>query len=34
MVKLIDLIEAERVGQGERKFNVSPKQTSPSCGKR
>ena len=34
MVKLIDLIEAERVRQGERKFNVSPKQTSPSSRKR
>lgn len=34
MVKLIDLIEAERVRQGERKFNVSPKQTSSSSRKR
>jgi hypothetical protein len=34
MVKLVDLIEAERVGQGERKFNVSPKQTSSSSRKR
>jgi hypothetical protein len=34
MVKLIDLVEAERIRQGERRFNVSPKQTSSSCRKR
>ena len=34
MVKLVDLIEAERVRQGEQKFNVPGKQTSPSPGKR
>ncbi len=34
MVKLVDLIEAERVRHGERKFNLSPKQTSSSSRKR
>ena len=34
LIKLVDLIEAERVRQGERKFNVSPKQTSSSSRKR
>lgn len=34
LIKLVDLIEAERVRQGKRKFNVSPQQISSSTGKR
>jgi hypothetical protein len=30
MLNLVDRIEAERVRQGEKKFNVSPKQASSS----
>jgi hypothetical protein len=34
MVKLVDLIETERVRQGERKFNVLSQTTSSSPRKR
>ena len=33
MVKLVDLIEAERTAQGERKFGVSPKEAVSSSRK-
>jgi hypothetical protein len=34
MLKQVDFIEAERVRQGKRKFDVLRKQTSPSKRKR